>query len=99
MKSYRVQGLRNGKVQTGIDVLEAEKFAPFAGKQVGLITNRTGRWTAGRRTIDLFYHAPGVKLVALFSPEHGLGGRGGGRSQGGINSRCRHRLARVQLVW
>jgi uncharacterized protein YbbC (DUF1343 family)/CubicO group peptidase (beta-lactamase class C family) len=75
MKSYRMQGLRNGKVQTGIDVLEAENFAPLAGRRVGLITNSTGVDAAGRRTIDLLYHAPGLKLLALFSPEHGLEGQ------------------------
>jgi uncharacterized protein YbbC (DUF1343 family)/CubicO group peptidase (beta-lactamase class C family) len=75
MKSYRVQGLRNGKTQTGIDVLEGENFAPLQGRRVGLITNATGMDAAGRRTIDLVYHAPGVKLVALFSPEHGLEGQ------------------------
>jgi len=72
MKSYRMQGLRNGKVQTGIDVLEAENFASLEGRRVGLITNATGVDAAGRRTIDLLAHAPGVKLLALFSPEHGL---------------------------
>jgi uncharacterized protein YbbC (DUF1343 family)/CubicO group peptidase (beta-lactamase class C family) len=75
MKGYRGQGLRNGKVQTGIDVLEAENFAPLQGRRVGLITNSTGVDAAGRRTIDLLYHATGVKLVALFSPEHGLEGQ------------------------
>ena len=75
MRSYREQGFRNGKAQTGIDVLEAEKFAPLEGKRVGLITNSTGVDAAGRRTIDLLYHAPGVKLLALFSPEHGLAGQ------------------------
>jgi len=74
MKSYRVQGLRNGRVKTGIDVLEEENFAPLAGKHVGLITNSTGCASDGKRTIDLLAHAPGVKLVALFSPEHGLEG-------------------------
>ncbi len=59
---------------TGIDVLEAQKFAPLAGKRVGLITNQTGVDRAGRSTIDLLAHAPGVKLVALFSPEHGIRG-------------------------
>jgi uncharacterized protein YbbC (DUF1343 family) len=72
MKSYRMQGLRNGKVQAGIDVLEAENFASLEGRRVGLITNATGVDAAGRRTIDLLAHAPGVKLLALFSPEHGL---------------------------
>jgi uncharacterized protein YbbC (DUF1343 family) len=58
----------------GIDVLEAQKFAPLAGKRVGLITNQTGIDRKGRSTIDLLAHAPGVKLVALFSPEHGIRG-------------------------
>jgi uncharacterized protein YbbC (DUF1343 family)/CubicO group peptidase (beta-lactamase class C family) len=75
MRGYREQGLRNGKVQVGVDALEAENFAPLQGKRVGLITNSSGVDAAGRRTIDLLAHAPGVKLVALFSPEHGLAGR------------------------
>jgi uncharacterized protein YbbC (DUF1343 family) len=58
----------------GIDVLEEEKFASLAGKRVGLITNQTGVDRRGRSTIDLLAHAPGVKLVALFSPEHGIRG-------------------------
>jgi uncharacterized protein YbbC (DUF1343 family)/CubicO group peptidase (beta-lactamase class C family) len=76
MRGYREQGLRNGSVKTGIDVLEAEHFAPLAGKHVGLITNTTGRATDGRRTVDLLAHAPDVQLVALFGPEHGLEGTG-----------------------
>src|SRR6266566_1320862 len=65
---------RDAHVLTGIDVLEAQKFAPLAGKRVGLITNQTGVDRQGRATIDLFAHAPGVKLVALFTPEHGIRG-------------------------
>jgi uncharacterized protein YbbC (DUF1343 family)/CubicO group peptidase (beta-lactamase class C family) len=75
MRGYRMQGLRNGKTQTGIDVLETENFASLQGRRVGLITNLSGVDAAGRRTIDLLDHAPGVKLLALFSPEHGLEGR------------------------
>ena len=63
-----------GQTLTGIDVLEAQNFAPLAGKRVGLITNQTGIDRNGRSTIDLLAHAPGVKLVALFSPEHGIRG-------------------------
>ncbi|MFZ0962815.1 MAG: exo-beta-N-acetylmuramidase NamZ domain-containing protein [Terriglobia bacterium] len=74
MRSYRVVGLRDGNVKTGIDVLEAEHFAALAGKHVGLITNASGRASDGQRTIDLLAHAPDVKLVVLFSPEHGLEG-------------------------
>lgn len=63
------------RVKTGIDVLEELKFAPLRGKRVGLITNQTGVDASGRRTIDVLAHAPGVKLVAIFSPEHGIFGR------------------------
>src|ERR1700675_3689284 len=66
---------RPGNVQMGIDVLEAEKFAPLRGKHIGLITNHTGLDSQGRSTVDLLSHAAGVHLVALFSPEHGLAGR------------------------
>jgi uncharacterized protein YbbC (DUF1343 family)/CubicO group peptidase (beta-lactamase class C family) len=74
LKSYRVRGLRNGRVQTGIDVLEAEDFTPMKGLRIGLITNHTGIDSEGRRTVDLLSRAPGVKLEAIFSPEHGLSG-------------------------
>ena len=63
------------RVQTGLDVLEAEKFVPLRGKHIGLITNHTGVDSQGRRNIDVLAKAPGVTLVALFSPEHGLAGR------------------------
>jgi uncharacterized protein YbbC (DUF1343 family)/CubicO group peptidase (beta-lactamase class C family) len=72
MKSYRIGGLRNGQVKTGIDVLEDEDFEGLKGLRVGLITNHSGVDSQGRRDIDLLDHAPGVKLVAIFSPEHGL---------------------------
>jgi len=66
---------RPGRVQTGLDVLEAQKFAPLKGKHVGLITNHTGLDSQEKTTIDRLAHAPGVQLVALFSPEHGLAGK------------------------
>ena len=65
------------RVSAGIDVLEAEHFAPLRGKHVGIITNHTGLDSQGRTTVDLLTHAPGVQVVALFSPEHGLAGRQG----------------------
>ena len=58
----------------GIDVLARDGFALLKGKRVGLITNHTGKDLSGNSTIDLLFKAPGVKLVALFSPEHGIRG-------------------------
>ena len=66
---------RNAHTKTGIDVLAEEEFAPLRGKRVGLITNQTGLDRDGRSTIQLLAHADRVKLVALFSPEHGIAGR------------------------
>ncbi len=59
----------------GIDVLADEGFARLRGRHVGLVTNQTGRSRRGDSTIDLLAHAPGVTLVALFSPEHGIRGQ------------------------
>src|SRR5271169_6702793 len=61
-------------VKLGIDVLEDRQFAELKGKRVGLITNATGIDSNGVSTIDLLRHAPGVQLVALFGPEHGVYG-------------------------
>jgi uncharacterized protein YbbC (DUF1343 family) len=60
-------------LRTGLDVMVEQQFRPFKGKRVGLITNHTGIDRQGRRNIDLMLDA-GVKLVALFSPEHGIEG-------------------------
>src|ERR1700719_732991 len=62
------------KTMVGLDVLEAERFAPLRGKHIGVITNHTGLDAQGRTAIDALTHAPGVQVVALFTPEHGLGG-------------------------
>ncbi|MFY9610169.1 MAG: exo-beta-N-acetylmuramidase NamZ domain-containing protein [Blastocatellia bacterium] len=61
-------------VLTGIDVLERDGFKQLEGRRVGLITNHTGRDRAGRSTIDVLASVKSLKLVALFSPEHGLRG-------------------------
>jgi len=61
---------RNAATLTGLDVLVEKKFAPLAARRVGLITNQTGLDRQGRRNVDLMLGA-GVRLTALFSPEHG----------------------------
>ena len=61
-------------VLNGIDVLGRQKFSHFRGKRLGLITNQTGIDAQRHSTIDLLAGAPEVKLVKLFSPEHGIRG-------------------------
>ena len=61
-------------VVPGVEVLLADSLHLLRGKRVGLITNHTGRDRQGTSTVDLLHRAPGVRLVALFGPEHGLRG-------------------------
>lgn len=65
---------RTQPVQSGLDVWRAQNFAALAGKRIGLVTNHTGRARDGATAIDLLFAARDVKLVALFSPEHGIRG-------------------------
>jgi uncharacterized protein YbbC (DUF1343 family) len=67
-------GLAGPKVQTGIEVLRQRGFDILKGKRVGLITNPTGVDASLRSTVDILADAPGVKLAALFGPEHGVRG-------------------------
>jgi uncharacterized protein YbbC (DUF1343 family)/CubicO group peptidase (beta-lactamase class C family) len=72
--------VRNGQVKNGIDVLEEHGFKELHAEtgppvRVGLITNHTGVDALGRRTVDVLASAPGVKLTAIFSPEHGIAGK------------------------
>ncbi len=65
----------NQTVLNGIDVLEKENFKSLDGVKIGLVTNHTGRNRAGIQTIDVLKNAANVKLVSLFSPEHGIRGQ------------------------
>jgi uncharacterized protein YbbC (DUF1343 family) len=60
------------RVMSGLDVLEAEGFAPLKGLRVGVITNRTGADARGRPIADVLAAAPGLTLAAVFTPEHGF---------------------------
>ncbi len=74
MLGARREVTRNGKVLTGLDVLVRDGFRPLQGKRIGLITNHTGIDRRRRQNIDLFVEA-GVKVAAIFSPEHGFLGQ------------------------
>ena len=71
-----IQSLKAGVpvVETGLEILTNQKFDILKGKKVGLITNPTGIDHNLRSTIDILFNSPGVKMVALFSPEHGVRG-------------------------
>ena len=58
----------------GIDVLLRDSLHLVRGKRVGLITNHTAVTRDGRSAVDVLFDAPGVRLVALYGPEHGIRG-------------------------
>jgi uncharacterized protein YbbC (DUF1343 family) len=64
---------RNAQALTGLDILEQQGFAELKGKRIGLITNQTGIDRQGSRNVDQML-AAGVRVVKLFSPEHGITG-------------------------
>ena len=61
-------------VKTGLDVLVRDNFAALAGKHIGLITNHSGLTSDGRRNIDVLQQSGKVKIVTIFTPEHGITG-------------------------
>ena len=61
-------------VMPGVEVLKEIGFEGLVGKRVGLVTNPSGVDRELTSTIDILYNAPGVKLVALYGPEHGVRG-------------------------
>ncbi|MBC8137414.1 MAG: DUF1343 domain-containing protein [Fibrella sp.] len=62
-------------VLPGIGVLAGQSFASLRGLRVGLVTNPTGILPDGKTsTVDALHRADGVKLIALFGPEHGVRG-------------------------
>lgn len=61
-------------IYLGVDVLEQSGFRAIDGKRVGLLTHPAGLNRRGESSIDVLRRAPGVRLVALFGPEHGIYG-------------------------
>jgi len=56
----------------GIDVLRAEQFERLRGKRIALLTHHAARAADGMTTLDVLRGAPGVTLVSVLAPEHGL---------------------------
>ena len=69
-----VMNAASPEVKTGIEVLRDRGFDILQGKRIGLVTNPSGVDSDLKSTIDILYQAPGVELVALYGPEHGVRG-------------------------
>ncbi len=77
------------RVKTGDEVFISKYLGLIKGKTVGVITNQSGRLQDGRHIVDVLAKTRGVKLVAIFAPEHGIRGRAsaGEELSGGIDKK------------
>lgn len=66
--------IATAQVKTGVEVLRDGGFKELQGKRVGLVTNPSGVDRNLKSTVDILNEAKGVKLVALYGPEHGVRG-------------------------
>ena len=66
---------RPGGVRPGIEMLAAQHYEILRNKRVGLLTHVAAVNRAGQGTAEVLWRAPGVRLVALFGPEHGYQSR------------------------
>jgi uncharacterized protein YbbC (DUF1343 family) len=62
-------------MRTGLDVLRDQDWAPLRGRRVGLVCHPASVDSELRHAVDLLAAAPGVRLAALFGPEHGYYGQ------------------------
>ncbi len=62
-----------GNVVPGADRLLGRDFSLVRGKRVGIVTNASGRLSNGTFLVDTL-RSRGVRVVALFGPEHGIRG-------------------------
>ena len=79
--SATAQAAQPHRVLPGLEVLVRDSLQLVRGKRVGLITNQTAVTSRGEHAVDLLTRTPGVRLVALFGPEHGVRGTYEGGAQ------------------
>lgn len=60
-------------MRPGIEVLLTDSLSLVRNRRVGLVTNQSGIDAKGRRDLDRLL-GEGVRVTALFAPEHGLRG-------------------------
>ena len=60
-------------VRPGVELLLGDSIGLVRGRAVGLVSNHAGVDAAGVSDVDRLLGA-GIRLVALFSPEHGFRG-------------------------
>jgi len=65
---------QQSRVKIGEEILIEKRLDLIKGKKIGIVTNHTGILPDGRHIVDVLNEIEGVKIVALFGPEHGIRG-------------------------
>ncbi len=80
--------------QPGIETLLADHGDWLAGRRIGLVSHLAAVDRDGVTSAERLWHAPGVRLKALFGPEHGFAGAAGA----GVEcADARHPLWRIPI--
>jgi uncharacterized protein YbbC (DUF1343 family) len=66
-------GAAPAQVRPGIEVLLTDSLSLIRNRRIGLVTNQSGIDSKGRRDLDRLV-AAGLRVTAVFAPEHGLRG-------------------------
>jgi uncharacterized protein YbbC (DUF1343 family) len=66
-------GTASARVRPGIEVLLTDSLGLVRDRRIGLVTNQAGIDAKGRRDLDRIL-AAGLRVTAVFAPEHGLRG-------------------------
>lgn len=59
------------RVKLGIDILQDSNFFLLSNKRFALLTNSTGRNSAGITTVEILANQPNLQFKAILTPEHG----------------------------
>ena len=62
------------RVLLGVEVIRKQNFTPIKGRTVGLVVNPASVDSGLLTTVEIFLQARGVKVGALFGPQHGIRG-------------------------
>ena len=66
---------KHSRTQVGADVLLHDQLELIDGKRLGLVTNHSALLGSGEHLVDALVRRKGIRLKALFGPEHGIRGK------------------------
>jgi len=72
--TFSQQNSNSKNLEVGADRLISNYMNLIEGKRIGLVTNASGILSNGTPLVDTLFKMKGIKITALFGPEHGIRG-------------------------